>query len=284
MKNVKKILVPAGISGDSVPAIQYASDLTERTGAMVYLFHTSILPDFYVTELDDYSSSRKEMKSAIKRIQESSMSFLQEMRKKYFPEEVKVICKITLAKNIYNEILNYADELSPDYIIMGGGEQSGKIKIGSNTERVLRLTDIPVIVVKNTVKEFKIIKVVFASDFQEDSVRVFKQIIDFPADARISYKLLYINTKSGFEDYETVKTRIDNFKKNFSADFSTVIRAGKNIESSIVRYAESINSDLIAMGIKRKKGLSLYFTDRITESVISLSNIPVLAIDNPVKK
>jgi nucleotide-binding universal stress UspA family protein len=284
MMFVKKILVPADLSGNSDSAMRYASELAVITGAKVYLFHTSTLPDFYVTELDDYSRSRKEKKAVIKRIQDASMTFLQDMRERFFPETARVVCKITLAKNIYNEILNYAEELMPDYIIMGGGEQSGKIKIGSNTERVLRLTDIPVLVVKNPAKESKINKVVFASDFHEDSINVFNQIKEFPADSHISYKLLYINTKSGFEDYDTVKTRIENFKRNFSADFSIVIRAGKSVETSIVRYANSINAGLIAMGIRRKKGLSQYFTDKITESVISLSDIPVLAVNNPRKK
>jgi|WetSurSiteA1Bulk_404760.scaffolds.fasta_scaffold10021_2 nucleotide-binding universal stress UspA family protein len=283
MVHVMKILVPVDLSGNSDSAMRYASKLAAITGAKVYLFHTSILPDFYVTELDDYSRSRKEMKAVIKRIQDASMTFLQEMRKRFFPETARVVCKITIAKNIYNEILNYADELMPDYIIMGGGEQSGKIKIGSNTERVLRLTDIPVLVVKNPAKASKTNKVVFASDFYEDSVSVFPQINEFIGDSRASVRLLYVNTKSKFEEYETVKARIENFKRNFSADFNIVIRAGKSVETSIVRYANSINADLIAMGMKRKKGLSLYFTDKITESVISLSDIPVLAVYNPGK-
>ncbi|MBK6506546.1 MAG: universal stress protein [Ignavibacteria bacterium] len=59
------------------------------------------------------------------------------------------------------------------------------------------------------------------------------------------------------------------------------MRAGKSVEESIVRYANSIDADLISIGIKRKKKLSLYFTDRVTESVISLSDIPVLAVNNP---
>jgi|GEM_PF-6265105 len=284
MQAIKKILVPVDLSGNSESAMLYASELAGATGAKIYLFHVSMYPDFYVTELDDYKRFDRELKSAVKRIQDASVSFLQGMRKRFFSESSKVICKIILAKNIYSEILEYADELKPDYIILGSGEQSGKIKIGSNTERILRLTHIPVLVVKKPAKASKINKAVFASDFYEDSVNVFPQVLEFLRETYASVRLLYVNTKSGFEEYETVKARMENFKKNFSADFSMVIRAGKNVEASIVRYADSINADLIAMGMKRKKGLTLYFTDKITESVISLSDIPVLAVNNPGEK
>jgi nucleotide-binding universal stress UspA family protein len=280
MEIMKKILVPVDLSGNSESAVMYAAGIAGLTGAKIYLFHTALLPDFYVSELDDYSVFDRQFKTVVKRIHEASLTRLQEMRKKYFDVNANVICKVILAKNIYNEILDYTETLQPDYLIMGEGDSKDKIRIGANTERVLRLTDIPVIVVKKPAA-VKIKKVVFASDFKKDSVGVFKNIIGYLDGHNASVRLLYINTKSKFEEYDEVKSRIETFKKNFSCDFSIVIRAGRNIENSIVRYANSINADLISMGIKRKKRVPLYFTDRITEGVINLSGIPVLAINNP---
>jgi nucleotide-binding universal stress UspA family protein len=281
MPAAKKILVPVDLSGNSESAVIYAAGIARQSGAKVYLFHTALLPDFYVSELDDYNLYDDEFKTIIKRIHAASLSRLQDMRKKYFDENSGVICKAILAKNIYNEILDYSEKLQPDYVIMGEGDRKDKIRIGSNTERVLRLTDMPVIVVKKQASA-KIKKVVFASDFHKDSIGVFKNANAYLENFQnASVRLLYINTKSKFEEYDEVKSRIENFKKNFSFDFSIVIRAGKNIESSIVRYANSINADMIVMGIKRKKRIPLYFTDRITEGVINLSDIPVFAVNNP---
>jgi nucleotide-binding universal stress UspA family protein len=208
---------------------------------------------------------------------------LQELKNNFFPGLSSVVYEVKLAKNIYNEILDYAEILKPELIIMGSPaeEKSGKIRIGSNTERVIRLTKIPVMVVNRFVNNPKLKKVVFASDFRKESAEIFNFIDSFLKEQNASVRLLYINTKSNFEEYEVVKDRIEKFKKNFKVDFSVVIRAGKNIDSSIIRYANSINADLIALGVKRKQGLSLYFTDKITEGVINLSDIPVLAINNP---
>jgi len=280
MSELKKILVPVDLSGNSEPAILYASDLARMKSAKIYLLHIAILPDFYVTDLNDYNLYNKELKSAIKKIHDTSLKVLQDIREKYFSATTKVICMVILAINVYKEILYNAEKLQSDFIIMGNGDNYDNIKIGTNTERILYLSNLPVFVVKKTYPFLKTKKVVFASDFSKESVTIFSKVFELINDSKVSFRLLYINTKSKFEDYETVKTRIENFKKNFSADFSVVIRAGKNIETSIVRYAKSINADLIAMGKKSNKGLSQYFGDRITESVIGLSDIPMLVINN----
>lgn len=278
---MKKILVPVDLSGNAESAVLYSADLAKTMPAKVYLFHSIILPEFYVTELNDYALYQKELNSKVDKIYDQSISLLHGMRKEYFADTLKVNCKVLPAKNIYNGILDYADELNPDLILLGEGEKLDKIRIGANAERVLRLTDLPVLVVKRNSKISIRKKVIFASDFLDDSVKVFSQVNEFLKDSNSSIRLLYINTKSKFEEYEVIKSRIEKFKKNFSADFSVVIRAGKSVEESIVRYANSIDADLISIGIKRKKKLSLYFTDRVTESVISLSDIPVLAVNNP---
>lgn len=278
---MKKILVPVDLSGNAESAVLYSADLAKTMPAKVYLFHSIILPEFYVTELNDYALYQKELNSKVDKIYDQSISLLHGMRKEYFADTLRVNCKVLPAKNIYNGILDYADELNPDLILLGEGEKLDKIRIGANAERVLRLTDLPVLVVKRNSKISIRKKVIFASDFLDDSVKVFSQVNEFLKDSNSSIRLLYINTKSKFEEYEVIKSRIEKFKKNFSADFSVVIRAGKSIEESIVRYANSIDADLISIGIKRKKKLSLYFTDRVTESVISLSDIPVLAVNNP---
>ena len=276
---VKKILVPADLPGNNEATLTYASELAASAGAGVYLFHAAPLPEFYVSELDDYAKFEKEFKAVIKRIHSAALTKLQEIGKQYFGASQKVICRAVLAKNVYNEILDYGETVKPDLIIMGGGEGSSRIRIGANTERILRLTKIPVLVVRNKAR-VKARKIVFASDFRKNSVEVFGRIAGFIEDGRTQVRLLYINTKSEFEEYDAVKERIEKFKKNFQYDFSVVIRAGKSVESSIVKYAESIDADLIAMGIKRKKRLPLYFTDRITEGVINISGIPVLAVNS----
>ncbi len=273
------ILIPIDFSSDSNSAVSYASEFPGISTDKIYLFHVAMMPDFYVSELEDYGKYESELKSIIKKIHDSSLSKLREIKVKHFDKNSKVICKVIISKNVYKEIIYYSETLKCDLIIINESDAGRKIKIGSNTERVVRLSNVPVMVIKNPVKA-SVKKVVFASDFRSDAVPVFSKIIKCFQTVHISYRLLYINTKSDFEEYDVVKDRMEKFKKNFAGDFSIVIRAGKSVETSIVKYANSINADIIAMGIKNKKGFSLYFTGRITEAVISLSELPVLVAND----
>lgn len=275
---MKKILIPVDLSGNTENALVYASELVKNSGASVYLFNAAPLPEFYVSELDDYAKFEKEYKSVIKRIHGSALAKLQDTGKRFFDKSTRVVCRAVLTKNIYNEILDYSETLNPDLIIMGEGDDKDHLRIGANTERVLRLTKIPVLVIRKKAG-VKLRKVVFSSDFRKNSVEVFRKAAEFIEGGRTQVRLLFVNTKSEFEEYETVKERIEKFRKPFSYDFSVVIRAGKSVESSIVKYAESIDADLIVIGNKRKKGLSLYFTNRAAEGVVNLSGIPVLVVN-----
>ena len=219
---MKKILVPVDLSGNAESAVLYSADLAMTMPAKVYLFHSVILPEFYVTELSDYALYQKELNSKVDKIYDQSISLLHGMRKEYFADTIKVNCKVLPAKNIYNGILDFAEELNPDLILLGEGEKLDKIRIGANAERVLRLTDLPVLVVKRNSKISKRKKVIFASDFLDDSVKVFSQVNEFLKDSNSSIRLLYINTKSKFEEYEVIKSRIEKFKKNLGDKNETV--------------------------------------------------------------
>ena len=276
------ILVPIDFSVNYVPSVTFASKLSGIKTAKIYLFYVAMMPDLYITELEDYGKYDSEYKKILKRIHDSSLSKLREIKEKYFDKSTNVISKVIISKNIYKEIIYYSETLQCDLIILSESESNRKIKIGSNTERVVRLSNIPVMVIKNLSKD-AIKKVVFASDFRKDAVPVFNKLLKCFHNERTAFRLLYINTKSDFEEYDVVKERMEKFKKNFSGDFSIVIRAGKNVETSILKYANSINADLIAMGIKDKKGFSQYFTGRITEAVLNLSDLPVIVVNNSFK-
>ena len=76
MSQKKNILVPVDLSGNSESAIRYAAELSNAPDTKIYLFHSAVLPEFYVAELSDYNLYHKELKSAVKKICDASLSFL----------------------------------------------------------------------------------------------------------------------------------------------------------------------------------------------------------------
>ena len=75
----------------------------------------------------------------------------------------------------FNEIKDSCKEFDIDMIVMGSHGTDGlqEIFIGSNTERVVRSSEIPVLVIKGDVEKFKLERFVFACDFKEESLLAF---------------------------------------------------------------------------------------------------------------
>jgi len=280
---MKKILVPTDFSQTALNALKYAAELAKINSAKLYVLNISFIPDFYVNDLSNYSFHETEMQSTIERIKKISVAKLDELLKYSFIQSLDVISEVILGYSIYFEITNYAKNIKSDIIVMGShsGKKSSLFNIGSNTERVIRTTEIPVLIVNKQMSPGKIKKIVFASDFEKDAGKVYPFLHSLVKEFNSEIHLLYINTKTNFREYEEIRSLIVRFKKLFPGNFKMVIRASKNIDEGIVKYASSIKSDMIALGVKRRKGISLYLTDRITERIIHKSNIPVLAIDNP---
>jgi nucleotide-binding universal stress UspA family protein len=280
---IKKILVPTDFSQTSLNALNYAAELAKENNAKIYLLHISFMPTFYINDLNNYSYYEADLHKAIAKVKAISESNLKALTNFSILKSVELITEVKLGYSIYSDILSYADKVKPDIIIMGSNSNKkvSFFNIGSNTERVIRTTDIPVLVVKKQMNPKKIRKIVFASNFENNAKRVFPFLLNLYKLYNPEIHLLYINTKSNFREYDDIKVQILRFKKLFPCNFKISVRAAVNIDDGIVKYANSIGADIIALGVKRRKALSLYLTDRITEGVISKTKTPVLAIDNP---
>jgi nucleotide-binding universal stress UspA family protein len=280
---MEKILVPTDFSRTSLNALKYAAELAKINNAKLYMLHIPVIPAFYINDLTNYSYFQKDLQRAITDIKNISGSKLDEFSGLGFLENVELYKEVIPGYSVYSEIFNYSKKLAPDIIVMGShSKQKGFLfNIGSTTERVIRSTAVPVLIIKKPAYPRKIKKIVFASDFAKETRRIFQFVNAFNKMFSPEIHLLYINTKKNFHEYEEIKLRMIRFKKVFPGKFKIIVRAAREIDDGIVKYAKSINADMIALGVKRRKLLSLYFTDRIMEGVISKSRIPVLAIDNP---
>jgi hypothetical protein len=179
--------------------------------------------------------------------------------------------------------LQQAEEIKASLIVMGtkGTTSFRKTFMGTNTERVIRLTDIPVLTInrKSSISRFK--KIVFASDFSQDALKAYPFINTIAGLFNSKIHLLRINTKENFKPTDRIYLDINQFKKRFKGNFIPTWRAAQQVFDGITKYSKSINADLIAIGVKRKKGLSRLLGTRTVESIIRHSNIPVLAVDIP---
>jgi K+-sensing histidine kinase KdpD len=162
---------------------------------------------------------------------------------------------------------------------MGSQGASGlqEMFIGSNTEKVVRRSKIPVLVIKKEVDKFEVNDMIFASDFNKESKTTFQRVANFAKlfDAKIH--LLYINTIHNFNTTKNIEKRIADFMDDFDfSNYTTMIYNDISIEKGILSYARDIDADLIALNTHGRSGLSQLFNGSIGQELANHALRPVI--------
>ena len=166
-----------------------------------------------------------------------------------------------------------------DLIVMGSQGASGlqEMFIGSNTEKVVRRSSVPVLVVKSNGVEFDIKNIVFASDFKKESKKTFPKVMEFANLFGAKFHFLYVNTIHNFNTTKAIEERMHNFIKDFDLkDYKTVIYNDISIENGILSYSNDAKADLIALNTHGRSGLSQLFNGSIGAELTNHALKPVI--------
>jgi nucleotide-binding universal stress UspA family protein len=150
MEDFKNILYPIALTEISPRVVPYVVTMARQLDAQVHLLHVLRRFDWFV---DTYVSDPP--KPDFKRIasdfesqvMQQAKQKLEAFKQKYL-KDVRIASSDVVTGTHYKQILDYVDEKKIDLIIMGTGTTVLKIMFGSVTEKVSRLTDVPVMLVK----------------------------------------------------------------------------------------------------------------------------------------
>lgn len=275
---MKRILVPTDFSEIAAYALKYAANLAGNSNAEIVAL--------YMINREDAFLSRKEAMELYenidyhKRINESFDNFLDHD----YLEGIKVSTEIRRQVD-FEKIGDLTSELDVDLIVIGthGAQGLGGMLIGSNTEKVVRTAEVPVLVVKNTQSYFKLEKVIMACDFNLDMKDAYKKARTFLKDNSMDYDLVYINTPEDFMSTTMVDAEVKKFYEALDMPDSEILDEVKifndyNIEAGIFNYANKVKADLIVLLTHGRKGLARLIYSSYGEKMANHSDIPVLTI------
>jgi nucleotide-binding universal stress UspA family protein len=179
----------------------------------------------------------------------------------------------------FDGIVKNAKAHDIDLIIMGSHGASGfqEMFIGSNTEKVVRNSDIPVLVIKRDEDPFSAEKFVFASDFSDEAKKPFQKAMAFAQGFGAHLHLVNINTPNNFKSTKVAEQTMNDFLAGIDTSaMSTHIYNDVNVEKGILHFAKSIDADLIGMSTHGRKGLSHFFNGSISEDLVNHAKRPVI--------
>ena len=274
---MKRILVPVDFSEHSEHALEVAANFARKSGGEILVLHMLGLSESYLTkdESQEVAEAHYYMRLAKKRFDE----FLS----KPYLDGIKIVEMVQNYK-IFSEINKVAEENAIDLIVMGshGSSGIGELFVGSNTEKVVRTSSVPVLVVKVRRPDFMPKKLVFATDFNLATSKAYSRIRNIVEDWGTEIHLVHVNLPNEMFKSSSEKERAaslfleashgiaepSNVKIHFVSDYS--------IETGIYFLAEQIGADMIALATHGRKGLSHFFKGSIGEDMANHAKIPVI--------
>ena len=270
---MKKILVPTDFSKGSEEALKVAAQLAKRYNSELHVMHMIELPFDMVDPMHETS----ELPGAMFFMKMAHKSFETFLDKDYL-EGVDVREAIQ-NNDAFEGIIDSAHKKDIDLIVMGSRGASGfkEMVIGSNTEKVVRTSDVPVLVIKKEDSNFKMNDIVFACEFTDEYKKSFLDAITFAKTANSKMHLLMVNTPSSFMTTAEAEQRMNSFLDGVSiGEYTLNIYNDVSIEKGILNFGNSINADVIAMSTHGRKGLSHFFNGSISEDLVNHAKRPVV--------
>lgn len=271
---MKKILVPIDFSASSENASRLAGRIAKKSDSEVHLLHLVELPSGIIDMASGSNFSIPESMLYLRKVKEQIDNFKSE----FFNKKTPITHSIRF-QNPHQGIQEYAQKIDADLIVMGskGHSPLEEILIGSNTEKVVRTSKTPVLVVKKDDDNFRPKNIVFASSFKNGKDEAFKKMLDFSNKFNSKVHLLKVNTPQKFESSQDSKKKMQDYIDKHNLEKHTInVVSDTSVEKGILQFADDINADVIALGTHGRSGLSHIFNGSITKHLSKNALRPML--------
>lgn len=288
-----KILVPVDFSDRSRKALEVSSKFAPVVGGKVTPFY-SHLP---ISELDEpyalgmstkmYKSFEDIESTLTKRVKELSKEVVEEQ---YLDDPI-----VTMG-NAAQSIVDTSEDF--DYIIMSSHGRTGfsRFLLGSVAEKVLRLSNIPVMIVENesNVEDFK--KILVTTDFSDNATGAFQYALDIAQRTGGTIDLLHVlsfdHLDDDQKDLSLRKIREERLKISMKEHFhsisdrvnSKVIITQGSPHEAIHNHVKDNDYHLIVMATVGRTGFNYLMMGSTTANVVRNVKNAVLSVKPAHKK
>ncbi|MDX1763881.1 MAG: universal stress protein [bacterium] len=145
MSGVRKVLIAIDFSQSSKQALQYASQFFHGCGVEFHVAHIVADPFIEGSYIPHLS---------VDKMEKTTEEYAQEALSKFIPGkfmDTESVTTVVLRGDPYAEIVNYAAEHKVEMIVIGshGSSPIENMLIGSVADKVIRMSSVPVLVVKS---------------------------------------------------------------------------------------------------------------------------------------
>ncbi len=280
MKNteIKKILVPVDFTDASDAALAAATSLAVLTKSSLYLIH--------VFETAGYNYSVFAKTGAMPPSQvamKKSIGKKLEDLKEYVTKKYNIKCSVVvLSGHIHTEIYKFSKKKKVQLIVMGTHGASGykEFFIGSNAQRVVTISSVPVLTIPNTTKQYSFQNILIPIDNSTHSrakVNIAMLIAD-QYDANIHLiGLPETKDKSTLAKFKVKMASVEKVIDKEGLSYSSKMVQGKNMSEAALNYATKNKCDLIVINTGHESRTTGIFMGAFSQQIVNHSTVPVLS-------
>ncbi len=294
-----RILVPLDISDIANVVLRVVKKIALAHRGEVVLFH-AVSPAIYIPYPESLTVDVIDLK-VMQEIEQKKREEAEEKLRGFVdflkPVDARVVVEVGDPRDL---ILEMEDREDPDLVVMGSHKKGlvEKILIGSTTEKVVKHSFRPILVVKGSEPTFEG-RVLIAYDFSKTSERTVEFALNFLKPFKVKVELLHIDEpfdvpvverigKAIYQRFrEEKKKYMDSIRERFlEAGFEPEVTFvdNKDPAGGIVEIvSERQDVDLLIMGSRGLSGLKRIILGSTSTEVLRRVEVPILVYKDGLK-
>ncbi len=274
---MKTLLLLTDFSEGGMAATNAAFALAKTMQAHLELLHAIQVPSDWEKLADAKKENFPEIRQQVNYASAQLDILREEAERKGIPVKEHLLY-VASTRNF----IHHLTALQKDLIIMGATSRNAleKFVLGTTTERMMRRSGSPILVVQQSEKPFQAKTVVFASGLESDTHGAFQRLLDFARQAGAqNLHFVEVTTPFNFMPSDEAMRRIRDFLAHHPGVNIQIHNYNHfNIESGIMAFARSVQADLIAIANHGRQDISSIFVESIPENLVRFGEVPVLSI------
>lgn len=276
---MKNILVPTDFSDQALAAVDLACQIGKRTSATVTLLSVVEVPTSGSFNTMGPTPSGFNPTDNVYVVE--MMAHNKKLMEKLVNDDAYDGCDLrylVLVGNPTAQIKETTKDGEMDLIIMGSKGTSGlqEVLVGSNTEKVVRHSKVPVITIKQKVNLEDIKTIAYATNLHDEENGLIDKLMELASFLGAALEIVRINTPNNFQSDQVTQQQLKKFCEKNELEKAGQHSYNDGVEEDGIRnFAEFIGADMIAMGTHGRTGLVHLISGSIAEDIVNHAKRPV---------
>ncbi|HZY81003.1 MAG TPA: universal stress protein [Cyclobacteriaceae bacterium] len=271
---MKKILVPCDFSYTSKQAYTFALDLAKKTDAEVYVLKVIDIPFMY----EAYSTAPPAYLNpeVWKQLETENRDMFNKMKSEH-GRQSEITFRIEEGP-VTDTIIKFIEREEIDMVVMGTKGSTGldEYLVGSNTEKIVRFSKVPVFAIRKMVNLSSIRNIVFPTTLKIKDTTFIERLKALQEMLDATLHVLSVNIPTNMNRVKFEESELGDFARKYGLKNCTFnVMYDANEEQGIVSFADKIHADMIALGTHGRRGLAHLFAGSVAEDLVNHVSCPI---------